>query len=363
MNKSKVIDKPVWIFFILTLIAGILMHFRVIDEENIFFTEYYTFDISQTYVLNSVVTGFVLFWGASIFLYLSFREIFQNAKWAFLAILLFYTSPFIMGVVFGPCLNQYLLTFLLFNFYLTKRFIDGPGILYTLLLALIHSFLILIYPCLIILPILTGLFFLLNISTRNLSGKKMFFLVPYFLLLAGVLLFIHFTLRIPLFGPLPDFSFFSNKHSWFGYIGLVLNSTPPLYVVYFLFSIIAMNVIYFSNYFLFLKNKWIYTYSFIVPVGIFIAEKFIISGSYGIKYSLVVVTVSMLIIAISGCFEFASWVRKRWGEKVYFIFKILFFSLLALQVLFCVIALLYLYPNYGMYRNWPLFFLEHSYYF
>jgi hypothetical protein len=352
---------PEFVFFALLLVIGLFSHWGKTTLGEWGIQKHYLnaegLPIIPRKFLNSANLCFLFFWIATVFTYLFSYEIFNNRKWAMLTVSMWVCFPALVGIAFFDVPNIHLLAFMMMGCYLFIRLVKRPTYLTALLLALSHTLAIWAHPIAICLPLVSLCFFALNLFTRNIPLKNIGHGLSYIL---GLLVFlmigrwgIHFTSS----GPILDFLPSTYYIAWYHKIFWLLKVTPPLWMIYFLFGLVALNLVYFSNYFAFLKSKWMYSYLFIIMICFFVAPYFLPTHLFFLQNRYFFLLPSLTILGIAGCYEFAQWVRNRWGERTYFIFKYSFIAVFMLQCLWSVIAMVWLHPDYFRYTNWPLFFM------
>jgi hypothetical protein len=352
---------PEFVFFALLLLIGLVSHWGKGTLGTWGLQMYYLNTAGQPIIPRSILNNanlcFLFFYLANVFTYLFSLEIFHNRKWAMLSVMMWLCSPVLVGVAFFDVANVHLLAFLMMGCFVFIRFIQHPTYVTALVLAFIQALAMWAHPIAVCLPVVTICFFCLNLFTRNLStqhiGKGMLYVLVLLGLLAGVRWGFHYAI----FMPYRDFLPTSWHTAWYHKIFWLMKVTPPLWIIYFLFGLVALNLVYLSNYFAFLKSKWIYSYMFVMWVSFLIAPYFLPTHILLLQNRYFYLLPGLIILGVAGCYEFAQWVRKRWGERVYFIFKYSFMGVCMLQCLWTLIAMIWIHPDYFRYSNWPLFFM------
>lgn len=360
MGKLKTYWPEIF-FFLFTLVLGWISHWGKSNIGQWGINSAYLGPtgepmISRTW-MNSPNLIFTFFWIGTIFAYLLSLEVFRSRRWSFLVTLIFYFTPVLPGLAFWDVHSSPMVCFAMVGLFILVHFVKHPTILFAILLALVNGLAIFTHPMMMMIPAATFGFILLNVLTRNIEVKALWKLLAYVVIILGIILYFILVLDYWHYNIYRDYlpslwiPKWQNRFNWYFMV------IPPLWIVYFIFSILALNMVYFSNYFAFLKNKWIYTYLFVLLL-LFHLAPFVFPHHPLLYHDRNVYSLpSIILIGVGGCYEFSIWVRKRWGERVYFIFKYTFLAIFILQCLWALVAMVWLYPEIYLYRNWPLFFI------
>jgi len=352
---------PEIVFFFIALAIGILSQWNRIGQPTWLLSRMYLMTDGYQFIprnlLNNPLFVFSFFWIATIFAYLFSYEIFKSRKWSFLVIFIFYYTPLLAGLAFFDVNNTPMLCFMMMGLFILLHIIKRPTFLFAILLAVVNGLAIFTHPIMLMFPIAIVGFYLLNVLNKNVQPKDLWKLLVFVVLTGLIILFLMLKLDYWQTTLYKDFlpSFFYPE--WYAKLEWFLIVIPPLWILYFLFSIVILNILYFTNYFEFLKSKWIYTFLFTILV-LFLMAPYILPKHFLLMQAKNVFAMpSFILLGVAGCYEFSIWVRRKWGEKVYFIFKYTFLAVFALQCFWVVIAMIWLHPEYHQYRNWPLFFI------
>lgn len=349
-------------FFLFTLVLGIIMSWGKPNLAawglNLQYLDQNGRPLVPRELLGNSTLCYIFFWISTVFTFLLGFEVFKSRKWSLLTTIIIYCIPVLPGLAFFDVVNIPLLAWMMIGFYVMVKFIKHPSYPGIFLLAILHSLAMISHPIAIMIPIATIGIFILNFLTRNLSKKEIWKVGLYILSLIILWAIVRFGLNYPLFMQHRDFLPSLWVRPWTSKIEWLMICLPPLWMVYFLFAIVALNIVYFSNYFGFLKEKWIYTYLFVLLILFMVANYFMPVNVLMLQERFVFALPSIIIIGVGGCYEFSLWVRRRWGEKIYFIFKYAFLIVFSLQCMWVVAAIIWLHPEYYLYRNWPLFFVK-----
>jgi hypothetical protein len=349
---------PEIVFFAILLIIGYTCH----GENNytgwggnVHYLDITGRSIIPAWILRNSRIMYSVFWLGTIFIYLLSFELFKNRKWAILTVAVFYFNPILIWAAFSDVENGPLIAFLAMGFYVLIRFIKKPSFGAAILLGLINVLTFIIHPVSLMIPFVTAGIFMLNLLTGNVAKKHIWKMLLYVIVFIALIIFIRFGLNYSTMIRTRFYMPFFYNSSLYRKLTWIVRHVPVLWVLYFIFSIVALNVVYFSNYFQFLKNKWFYTYLFVLGVAFILAKYILPAHTLMIMDKYYYLLPSVIILGIGGCYEFSLWVRKRWGEKVYFIFKYTFLIVFTLQCLWCFAAIIWYHPNYYLFKNWPLF--------